>query len=343
MSLKRSTLSIYHLHFGPLLISLLLSPLASCDSGNDLDPPVTTLPPGIFGWTMQSSDISDPIEDIYFVNQGFGWAVGQETVLATSLGGDFWSPAPLDDSQVPNRINSIYFLSEQQGWFAVGNEDGTSGQIYISQQGGAYPSLQATLNNPMNTIFFLDDQKGWAAGVNGQVVTTKNGGQEWTTVDSLGVDLYGIQFTTETKGWAVGQNGSLYGTTDGDNFGRVALDTDADLTGVHFVDTLYGWVCGIRNTIYRRHLSEDNQVVWSNIRLEGQGNLLDWYDIFFLDRLRGWIVGEGGRIYRTNDGGITWEREFAPAFVKLNAIHMVSATKGWIAGDDGVILSYEPN
>jgi len=312
-----------------------------CDSGTE-DPGVSPIPLGLFDWSVQFTETTESLTDIHFVNTQFGWAVGQQVVLATATGGTSWPAAPLDSSNLPYLINSVCFINEQQGWMAAGIDSDEGGEIFISQQGGAYPTLQESFNNSLNSIFFIDDLMGWAAGAKGDIVNTVNGGLEWNLLANLRTEVFDIYFTTNSKGWAAGENGFIFQTTDGINFLLQDIGISTRLNAVHFTDTLHGWVCGENNEIYRRHMSSDNQPIWTEVSVSGISGITEWSDVHFVDRLNGWVVGTEGQIYKTTDGSITWSRETSATFANLNAIYMLSKTKGWIVGDNGLILTYTP-
>jgi photosystem II stability/assembly factor-like uncharacterized protein len=335
--------SINITHIIPVILAFLLILVGNwgCDSVTE-DPGVNPIPPGLFDWSVQFTETTESIKDIHFVNATFGWAVGKQLVLATASGGSAWPEAPFESTSNPDLINSVYFINEQQGWMAGGINGDEGGKIFISQQGGAYPNLQRTFTNSLNTIFFLDEQMGWAAGAKGDVVNTMTGGLEWGVLANLGTEVFDIHFTTNSMGWAVGENGSVYQTTDGENFQLQNIGISTRLNAVHFTDTLHGWVCGEMNEVYRRHLSTDNQPIWTEVLISGVSGITNWSDIHFVDRLYGWVVGSEGKIYKTTDGGITWSRETSSTFENLNAIYMISKSKGWVAGDNGLILTYTP-
>lgn len=316
--------------------------LASCNEGNEnpTNPPVPN-PSTIFDWIFQANNATVHLTDIYFTNTGFGWAVGDEVVLATSNGGTTWPLVPVN--KPPRALKSVFFINNQQGWM-TGGEDGTQmGEVFISQQGGAYPEIQKSLENSLNSVFFLDDKTGWAAGESGLMVGTSDGGTNWTPLDiNTELEIFDLYFTDSQFGWAVTDKGGVYRTTDGANFLPVDLDTSSPLFGVHFVDTLNGWVCGKNNSIFKRQASGDS-VIWSSVSIPEESTITTWYDIFFLDVRNGWIVGTEGKVYKSTDGGVTWTRETTNGgFDQLNAIHMISPTRGWIAGNNGLILTYTP-
>jgi len=330
---------IYQPAFIKLVLIALLNGISSCES-DSTDPPPVVPPPNLTQWSEQPTFTTKSLTDIYFINSTFGWAVGEQLVLATASGGSSWPSAPLNESELPNHINSVQFISEQKGWMAGGMLEDEIGEVFISEQGGAYPSLQESNSSLLNTVFFINEREGWAAGILGDIIKTEDSGLTWNLLANLGTEVTDIQFTTASKGWAVGTDGSLQQTTDGVNFQLQDIGNTNKLNAIHFTDTLRGWLCGDRNTIFKRHITED-EIVWSETSFS-QVNDFDWNDIFFINATTGWVVGSEGNIYKTDDAGATWNRETSGTFENLNAIYMLSSTKGWIVGDNGLILVYTP-
>lgn len=323
------------------LLCLLSLTACGIDSGNPTNPSIPN-PNDIFDWVVQGSEATVDLTDIYFIDNSLGWVVGDEVVLATSNGGTTWPLVPANSP--PQDLKSVFFIDNERGWMTGGETGGTKGEIFISQQGGAYPEVQQSVENALNAVFFLNDAMGWAAGENGLIIHTSNGGTDWTplAIDTE-LEIFDIHFSGEQWGWAVTDSGGVYHTRDGQNFDPVGLSTSSILYGVHFVDTLNGWVCGKNNSIFKRYLGADNQPTWTSVSIPEESNVTTWFDIFFLDVRNGWIVGTEGKVYKSTDGGESWTRELTNGgFDQLNAIHMTSLTRGWIAGNDGLILTYTP-
>ncbi len=51
-----------------------------------------------------------------------------------------------------------------------------------------------------------------------------------------------------------------------------------------------------------------------------------------------WIVGDGGIILKTQDGGITWQKQVSPTDKNLYSVYFVDNTNGWAVGDNGTII-----
>jgi len=118
---------------------------------------------------------------------------------------------------------------------------------------------------------------------------------------------------TAGKGWAVGRMGTLLYTEDGGHsWNRYNLGTSADLRRVQFVDELHGWIVGGR------------------IRM-GPTN----------EQMRHDQRGGYGYIFHTEDGGKTWQIQYAEQGRFLFGLYMLDAQRGWACGERGVLLKTE--
>ncbi len=68
-----------------------------------------------------------------------------------------------------------------------------------------------------------------------------------------------------------------------------------------------------------------------------QGNRLN--DMAFVDDQTGYAVGNGGVILKTVDKGLSWSLMDSATTVNLNGLCLTSTGKGYIAGDNGVLLT----
>lgn len=172
---------------------------------------------------------------------------------------------------------------------------------------------------------------------------TVDGGLNWEQeiLDNAGT-LYSVKFVSPQKGWISGQSGGIYRTLDGTTWQKQDLDIDADIVSLHFVDSLNGWACGTQNTVLRWKTSAGEPASWTAMKIQGELNNQEWRDIFFVDKDNGWLVGQAGRIYKSTDGGMNWVAEINEAQTILNSVHMLSTRRGWIAGNNGLVMEYAP-
>ena len=312
------------------------------------------------GWYPQNPGIDADLEAVSFSDENNGWAVGYDTIIHTTNGGDTWFAQ--DDGIYYNQgYNAVDFVDSQTGWAA--------GSLIIkTTDGGTTWTEQYDPSYSIYAIQFLDSNNGWAAGGRYDtynsiyyriILKTSDGGDNWTTqyyesgyyYDPVG-PFHDICFIDSNHGWAVGEIGAIFSTSDG---GVNWIEQDSGLTGyyndlfgVAFGDVNNGWAVGEEGTMI---YTNDGGNTWSNYTL-------GFYDylrsIVFTDANNGWIAGgsyypDHATILHTTDGGSTWNMQdpgTGDFEYQLNDIDFVNENNGWAAGgtfypQEGVILHTE--
>lgn len=127
-----------------------------------------------------------------------------------------------------------------------------------------------------------------------------------------GYPLMDVQFIGD-HGWAVGPMGTILRTEDGgESWEQVSSESDADLYRVDFVNRQEGWAAG-----GRLRIAESNEVMRHDKR------------------------GGYAYIYHTEDGGETWECQFAERGRHLFGLDFVNADIGYASGERGFLLKTE--
>ena len=152
-------------------------------------------------WEIQNSSVSNYIEDIFFLNKDFGWALTSDVeggnadvrskILITTNGGVNWEINYFRNLNII--LTTIYFRDSLNGW--VGSNP--SG-IYYTQDGG-YSWFESTIDTgrfgylPIEQIGFSTPQYGFAVGGKvdavGVVWSTSDSGNVWTP-HGIGADLF---------------------------------------------------------------------------------------------------------------------------------------------------------
>jgi photosystem II stability/assembly factor-like uncharacterized protein len=297
----------------------------------------------VYDWTLLQPDTQLNFLDVFFIDEQIGWIVGEDnTILSTTSGGKTWPQAPVNS--LDGNFRSAFLISDTEGWLA-GDMKGNNmdGNIYYSSNGGAYPEIQKSLEYPMNTIFSLDKYHVWSGGENGQILYTIDGGAHWNESSTpLEITIFDIQFLNPDIGYACGSEGNIIRSTDGGiTWQNEFKIPDVDIMALHFINSEKGWACGTGNTILRFEANGSHSE-WSDTTIINEPAGTAWQDIFFIDDHIGWIIGDLGAVYRSENAGKSWEKELTDTFSDLNAIYMMGYKKGWIVGDEGVILTYTP-
>jgi photosystem II stability/assembly factor-like uncharacterized protein len=152
-----------------------------------------------------------------FVSADQGWAVGQDTILATTDGGAHWA------AQLSGKLNltSADFISGRDGW-AVGTTS-----LLATTDGGAHWTALPEPCPVIRSVHFVSPSTGFAVagGENvsgaypdmpvsgGVALTTSDGGHTWHTL-ATPANAQTVCFSDARHGW-LGAAGLLYRTADG--------------------------------------------------------------------------------------------------------------------------------
>jgi photosystem II stability/assembly factor-like uncharacterized protein len=315
-------------------------------------------------FTQKFISVHYRFEDVEFVDQNHGWAVGTrsfspefwgQVIFVTADAGQHWSvqyeKAPtgtLFDFQV---LNGVSFVDGQNGW-AVGTSESRHDAILHTVNGGAQwteqgSELYASWDLEFLDVRFLDAQNGWALvdmnfpSTNVFLARTVNGGTTWSWVDTqMDGPLTGGGGLCVRNGqnlWATGFLGHvIYTTNGGTSWAEPSFWSSLPLRlhAVAFTDATHGWVAG--EGLYR---TPDGGEHWAE---QETGVGADLRDIEFVDAMRGWIVGDKGVVLHTADGGGSWQHVAQDVPVaSLRGAGFVGAERGWLVGTEGVILSVD--
>lgn len=230
------------------------------------------------------------LQDVDFVDASTGYAVGRGSltgglVLRTTNGGQQWDVANGALNEAAASLHMGVSAIDANTATVVGNS-----KIFRTTDAGtswtdqtADPDIAGV---EMQDVFFIDADLGFVVGrdelsaeKHPVILRTADGGGSWVRADvpsSLSFSfLYAVHFADESNGWAVGR-----GSRDGLTSSAIILHTVNG--GVSWTEQGVGQI-GDANT-----------------------QLLD---VFFTDAMTGWVVSEN-LVYRTEDGGLTWIREF---------------------------------
>ena len=244
---------------------------------------------------------------------------------------------------------------------ALGWAVGYDGTILRTKDCGASWTKQEIQNvKNLNSIAFATPQLGWAVGSKGLIVHTVDGGETWQPQNSgTNENLSSVYFLSKQTGWAVGTAGVMLHTDDGGN-SWTALDLSRlgpqswsnGLESVTFASPESGWVI----TDYGVLQTGDGGNSWKKATLE---KMTFPASIFFKTPRLGWAAGrdaDGARIIlKTEDGGLTWKRQWELRATKrargdvriadlprsFSSIFFATSLEGWVVGDDSFILHTE--
>ena len=287
-------------------------------------------------WATQVSGTTQTLNDVTFVNENYGWAVGNYgTMLHTTNGGTTWTA---QTSGSGSWLYGVFFINSNLGW-----EVGNNGTIIHTTDGGTSWSGQSSGTTwTLNGVTFIDANYGWAVGGDDMlnqacvIVRTTNGGASWSEQTSGTTKrLYSVDFISANIGWAVGQEGTILHTTDGGTtWIPQTSGTGAWLYRVTFVDANSGWAVGGGGAIVH---TTNGGTTWIT---QTSSTGAELYGVTFVNANNGWAVGWSGIIIHTTDGGTTWTAQSSGTSQSLNGIASIGSNNVWTVGDEGTILRY---
>lgn len=232
--------------------------------------------------------LADHLNDLDFIDDQNGWAVGLGGVLRTRDGGETWlSTLRSSDENRYLSGNAIHF---HDAWHGV--MVGSLGSVWRTSDGGEewVPAVTPFAGEDRPQLFdldFVDSSHGWAVGEEGTMIATQDGGATWLRQD-CGVPNARSVPTLER---IPHRNGK---TIEVDTGGRTP---SLCLSCVRFVSPELGCATGFfthtgRSLVLR---TQDGGTTWS-IDAEVEGEELR--ALFLLSADRGWAVGDRVRLGR---------------------------------------------
>lgn len=318
------------------------------------------------GWFHQQCGSEVNLKSVSFVSSATGWAVGDNTILATSNGGLNWIGQQfLETENDYYSFNSVCFVNSLTGW--------VTGDLTVNPPGSHFDVILKTTNGGINwiekyrdfrvgltSVYFINSTTGFTVGYNVIVMTT-NGGQSWITeylpwTENSDYSLKSVCFTNSMTGWAVGKlsigpgemrYNVIFKTNNGGlNWAEQYRNDGLGLTSVYFSNQVIGWAAGYGEILR----TTNGGINWDSHGFGSENCDFNFKSVHFANTLTGWVVGGSycmpGNVYtrkilKTNNCGINWTEQSYPAENNnylLNSVFFTNETTGWVVGDGGIIL-----
>ncbi|HEX2786376.1 MAG TPA: YCF48-related protein [Ignavibacteria bacterium] len=272
-------------------------------------------------WQVISSNITDVLSSIHFVNENTGWAAGNiRTIYKTINGGINWQ---VQVQHTGTDLNVVYFINANTGWA------GGSGFLRKTTDGGANWFFQ-TLGSfaDCRAIKFLNETTGWICGWSGNLYKTTNAGINWIDKNFTGYNFYSISII-DNNNLIVGGDRTYLTTNSGNNWITISSDSTW-LYHPYFVNTNVVYA-GASTAIWK---SMDGGFNWSKLTPR-QLPYMSQNHINFLNETTGWIFGFNGRIIKSTNGGNNWINQSFNNFYPGNSsfINVNTGFLGTFGGD----------
>ena len=254
--------------------------------------------------------------------------------------------------QVGGRIEDLFFLDEQRGFFCSG-----SGEILKTEDGGETITLvHGALNlyrpSPFRynrSIEFLNDSIGICGTLNDLMLRSTDAGETWDSVSLsfTAAGICGIHAFNDTLVMAVGSVfGDAFLITSHDAGETWSYkDMTAYATGlveIYFLDDSMGFIGGFGETGGVMWKTTDKGQSWNLVfSTQNAGDYIWkiqslWNDPTFIYASIQTLVGQDN-MCKSFDQGDTWVALETPSY-DMQGIGFVSKERGWIGGHQSTLL-----
>lgn len=290
-------------------------------------------------------DIDGRINDIYFVNENKGFAVGgsrfeEGYILKTEDGGQTWNKINENNINSSNNqlIQTLYgidFYNE-----SIGQIVGFGGKILRTEDGGENWDLivNGTYSN-FHAVAMQGEQKTFLAvfeGFQNGSVFSSTDFWYFFEKDTFPFALRDIHFIDQNIAIAAG-HGTIQKSVDGGNSWNY-LDIKGDYYyDISFPSNEIGFVCGWNGGVYK---TTNQGETWKTLDLSNQAfSARQHYEnIDFINTEKGAVCGYNGQVLLTQDGGKTWQIIKTETKDNFHSLRFLDENRLFVGGDNGILL-----
>lgn len=295
-------------------------------------------------WHLVSTPTESTLQDIGFTSDlNHGWAVGSNaTLLETTDGGKTWQTKALDLGDINYRLTSVSF-SGDEGWI-VGEP---SILLHTTDGGTSWTRipLSAKLPGAPNQIVALAPKSAEMSTTVGAIYQTQDGGQTWKAMveEAVGV-VRNLARSNDGKYIAVSSRGNFYSTWEPGDSSWLQHNRNSSrrLQNMGFGQDGRLWMLARGGQMQFSNPEDlDN---WEEAQYPEFSTSWGLLDLAYRTPTEIWVAGGSGNLLCSFDGGKTWQkdREIENVPSNLYKIVFVTPEQGFIMGQKGVLLRYEP-
>ncbi len=271
-------------------------------------------------WEVVQIPIASPwnngyLEDLCFINENEGWAVGCDEVLGypgyilhTIDGGYTWTMQYGGGGQY---FHNVDFVDNLFGWVYGGG--GAATLLKTTDGGSVWQDLTAPFAG--SALDFINRDTGWLS-VMGNIYNTTDGGNSWVKqVELFDSTIVSMEFIDANQGWAKSRT-KVYATADGGANWYIQQTTEP--TGATPYDKIEVLESG--NIWIEGYHSSNGGASWEYQPSDTFGAITA---VSFCNETYGWMAGMlpaaptySTFMIHTVDGGNTWNKIEAPTNVE---------------------------
>jgi photosystem II stability/assembly factor-like uncharacterized protein len=296
-------------------------------------------------WTSVQLETESTLADLAFTDDpDRGWLVGtQSTLFETTDGGKTWQERKLDLAEEKVSFTAISF-NGIEGWIV-----GKPSILLHTDDGGKSWSripLSEKLPGAPYDIIALGDKTAEMVTDLGAIYKTSNGGRTWQALveGAVGVART-IARSADGKYVAVSARGNFYSTWEP---GQTEW-TPHNRTSSRRLQTMgYSedgrlWLLA-RGGQIQFSSAENQDEEWEETIYPEPSTSWGLLDLAYRTPTEVWVTGGSGNLLVSFDDGKTWQKDRDVEEIPSNLYKIVFVTpeKGFILGQKGVLLRYEP-
>ncbi|BAZ28732.1 glycosyl hydrolase BNR repeat-containing protein [Cylindrospermum sp. NIES-4074] len=296
-------------------------------------------------WQVINVPTESKLLDIAFTdNPQHGYLVGSNaTLLETNDGGDTWKPLNLALDDPRSRFDSISFAGKE-GWIA----GEPSLLLHTTDEGRSWSRIPLSEKLPGNPIVIkaLAENTAEMATDVGAIYQTTDGGKNWKAQVEAAVGVVrNLERSADGKYVAVSAKGSFYSTWEPGQSAWVPHNrlSSKRLENMGFAENGQLWLLARGGQVQFSDLTKPDE--WLEAEYPELSTSWGLLDLAYRTPNEIWVGGGSGNLLRSTDGGKTWEkdRDVEGVAANLYKIVFLKPDQGFIIGDRGVLLKYQPN
>jgi len=295
-------------------------------------------------WQVINVPTNAKLLDIAFTgNPQHGYLVGgNATLLETQDSGNTWQSfhVELDDSRY--RFNAVSFAGAE-GWI-VGEP---SLLLHTTDEGHSWSRIPLSEKLPGNPIAIqaLSPNTAEMATDVGAIYKTIDGGKNWQAQVTAAVGVVrNLERSADGKYVAVSYKGSFYSTWEAGQDAWVPHNRNSSrrLENMGFTQNGQLWLLARGGQIQFNDPAHPEN--WLEVEYPELSTSWGLLDLAYRTPNEIWVSGGSGNLLRSVDGGKTWEKDRDVEGVAANLYKIVffNSDQGFIIGDRGLILKYQP-
>jgi photosystem II stability/assembly factor-like uncharacterized protein len=296
-------------------------------------------------WQVITVPSDAKLLDIAFTdNSQHGYLVGSAaTLLETKDGGETWKPLSLQLDDSKYRFNSVSF-SGKEGWIV--GEPGLV--LHTTDEGATWSRIAVSEKLPGGPISILALGKNSAEMATnvGAIYKTTDGGKNWKAQveQAVGV-LRNIKRSPDGKYVGVSAKGNFYSTWEPGQTAWMPHNRNSSrrVENMGFTDNGQLWMLARGGQVQFNDPEKPEE--WLEAQYPEVSTSWGLLDMAYRTPQEIWLGGGSGNLLRSNDGGKTWEKDRDVEGVPANLYKIVffSPEQGFIIGDRGILLKYQPS